>query len=419
MSKEKNSKEDDERLSDWLLRDNDVFDVPFPSPSSSSSSSQQRPQQRPQNSQSRPYNSQQQQQQQQRPQGTQERAPTQYQQRPQYNQSRPGNFQQQQQPRAQGFQDSNQAQNQQSKHQFNQPRNSGQFQPKTQGRQAPPVVKKETRPSNEVDAFAEEDDVPLDFEEDEEYDVQGRQDSRAVDRRFTEKKSQESQTFRYHNLDDFIRHLDFPIGPSDRINLVDQLSRMKSEPYTISQAFQMTRGTDLVLKSVSPVGKDGLPTFRLFEIQALMKMEQRLRDSEADDNSGQMWSLKERGDSETKEIRIKLGIWENDLNTKLRKLEEILTKGKKVQIVILPRKYEPEKPEMSDLLTSMVKKLEAVGSPSTPQIFVGNRLTCTLIPNVQKEKPEKSQDKYKNKKFHKNEEKQMKLPHGLRLEVDL
>ena len=52
------------------------------------------------------------------------------------------------------------------------------------------------------------------------------------------------------------------------------------------QAYELSIETDTVIKMVTESGKDGLPTFRLFDQIAFMRMQQNLKDSEVDDKVG-------------------------------------------------------------------------------------------------------------------------------------
>lgn len=72
---------------------------------------------------------------------------------------------------------------------------------------------------------------------------------------------------------------------------------------------------------------------------------------------------KRNGSSKPKELRFGIGIEDNDINTKIRKIESILSKGTKVQITVVMKGREQSRPETAfDLLrriTSLVGNADA------------------------------------------------------------
>lgn len=88
---------------------------------------------------------------------------------------------------------------------------------------------------------------------------------------------------------------------------------------------------------------------------------------------------KRNGPSKPKELRFGIGIEDNDINTKIRRIESILSKGTKVQITVVMKGREQSRPETAFDLLRRITSLVGNADASAPKRH-GRNVVSMLTP---------------------------------------
>ncbi len=90
---------------------------------------------------------------------------------------------------------------------------------------------------------------------------------------------------------------------------------------------------------------------------------------------------------ELKEIRLRPGIQEHDIETKVNSIRKFLAEGKKVQLNLQFKNREiTHKEEGYKVVNKIVSSLEDVAGIERPARLEGFSLTCRLVPKMQNQK---------------------------------
>jgi translation initiation factor IF-3 len=85
---------------------------------------------------------------------------------------------------------------------------------------------------------------------------------------------------------------------------------------------------------------------------------------------------------ETKEIRFKSCIEENDLNIKIKQAKNFLEKGKKLQLTLRFKSYRDQthREKGFEIIKKFIAELDEVGQVEKQPFGSGDRIICKLIP---------------------------------------
>jgi translation initiation factor IF-3 len=144
----------------------------------------------------------------------------------------------------------------------------------------------------------------------------------------------------------------------------EQLGVMPTE-----QARNMALDAGLDLVEIVP---DARPPVCHILDWAKKKYEDGIRDKEA---------RKKQKQSEQKEIKLRPGIQDNDIETKAKHARRFLEDGKAVQFTLQYRRRELHHKEVGHaVMTKILQCLEEVGTPERTPRMEGDRLCCRLLP---------------------------------------
>jgi translation initiation factor IF-3 len=141
-------------------------------------------------------------------------------------------------------------------------------------------------------------------------------------------------------------------------------------------ALAKEKGLDLV--EVSP--NSDPPVARIMDYGKFAYMQQkRNRDSK-----------KKQAQTQLKEIKLRTKTEEHDLQTKLKKAKEFLTKGDRVKVHVVYRGREMAHPELGrTMMERVIKELEEIGAPMDRATMQGRALITVIAPSSMKSSSDK------------------------------
>jgi len=140
------------------------------------------------------------------------------------------------------------------------------------------------------------------------------------------------------------------------------------------EALNMARAAGLDLVEISPSANP--PVCKIMDYSKYL-YEQEKQEKE---------NRKKQKENVLKEIRINPRIGPNDLDTKIRHMEEFLKDGDKVRVTVIFHGREMQHKEIGEeILNKVTAKLSEVGELDGRKISLGNRLSIMLKPKAKKE----------------------------------
>lgn len=135
------------------------------------------------------------------------------------------------------------------------------------------------------------------------------------------------------------------------------------------QALAMAQEQALDLVEIAPQARP--PVCRIMDY-GKFKYEQSIKDKEA--------KQKQKA-SQTKEIRFRPSIGENDVETKLRQIQKFLEGGQRVQLRVVFMKRENAHKDLGfKLINDIITKLQELGKLQHPPKLEGRDITCIVEP---------------------------------------
>ena len=88
---------------------------------------------------------------------------------------------------------------------------------------------------------------------------------------------------------------------------------------------------------------------------------------------------------DVKEIKLRIGIADHDLNIKVSKIREFLEEGDRVKIILWFRGREIERPELGEVvLKKVVANIEDIGQIDQPIKRLGKSMSVFVVPQSKK-----------------------------------
>lgn len=92
-----------------------------------------------------------------------------------------------------------------------------------------------------------------------------------------------------------------------------------------------------------------------------------------------------------KEVKLKPGTSEHDIEFKLKNAREFIAKGNKVKLTLTFRGREQAHPEIGERsMMKMIEGLEDVATPEAPMKLIGRTITTVVAPGTKKAKPQQA-----------------------------